>query len=164
MNVQRAVLAASIKEELDELEHLVQRAVRAWDKAKIEDDDLYLDSVAFNLHGFYSGVERILLRIATEIDSFVPRSATWHVDLLNQAAVEVSGLRPAVISKRVREDLDEYRSFRHVARNVYSQNLKPSRMEPLVKQLPALMLRLQKELTAFADFLASPPKPEDKLR
>lgn len=39
----------------------VDRTLRAWPRAKTspEAQDVYLDAVALNLHGFYSGLERI---------------------------------------------------------------------------------------------------------
>jgi hypothetical protein len=36
----------------------------AWNKAAVNSDDLYLDNVALNLHGFYSGIEGVFGLIA----------------------------------------------------------------------------------------------------
>lgn len=49
-------------------------------------DDYYLDSVALNLHGFYSGLERVFEKVASTIDGSVPSAANWHRELLNQMA------------------------------------------------------------------------------
>lgn len=35
-------------------------------------DDHYLDGVALNLHGFYSGLERIFELVATRVDNTKP--------------------------------------------------------------------------------------------
>jgi len=52
-------LANRIRQELDELERVVNRIREGWDRARRSNDDFYLDAVALNLHGFYSGLERI---------------------------------------------------------------------------------------------------------
>lgn len=50
-------LAERITSELGELEKVAQRIQEGWLRAKKSGDDLYLDSVALNLHGFYSGLD-----------------------------------------------------------------------------------------------------------
>lgn len=40
--------------------------------------------------------------------------------LLTQMAKEIAEVRPAVISYSVQSDLDEYRGFRHIVRNIYT--------------------------------------------
>lgn len=47
-------LSARIRQELTEIEKAVDRSKRAWEKAHIQKDILYLDSVALNIHDFYS--------------------------------------------------------------------------------------------------------------
>jgi hypothetical protein len=59
MNPQAAILSARIDSELAELKLVVARTLQAWDKATKQDDDFYLDSVALNLHAFYSGLKTI---------------------------------------------------------------------------------------------------------
>jgi len=59
-----------------------------------------------------------------------------------------------VISETVKVQLDEFRAFRHVARNVYGFNLQPVKLERLVTEAATLTPRVIAELGAFADFLA----------
>ncbi len=89
-----AVLASRTLAELKEIAILVDRATQGWAKAKNNNDDFYLDGVALNLHGFYSGLERIFERIATSIDNVVPSGANWHQELLEQISIEVIDIRP----------------------------------------------------------------------
>jgi hypothetical protein len=65
----------------------------------------------------------------------------------------LEGVRPAVVSEKTAECLDEYRRFRHLVRNIYATNLVPKRLEVLVEQLPGLWSAVQSELFSFADFL-----------
>lgn len=115
--------------------------------------DVFLDSVALNLHGFYSAVERLFELIARHVDGALPTGEGWHHDLLQQMSKEITERRPAVISPESASMLDEFRRFRHLVRNVYTFNLVPRKMEPLIGALPGLWKQLQAEFSAFADFL-----------
>lgn len=155
MNPVYLEISERIRTELDELDRAAARVTRAWARAREaqDDQDLYIDSVALNLHGFYSGLERCFELIATHVDGECPSGETWHRDLLRQVAREVPGVRTAVIGDQSATGLDELRRFRHLIRNVYATNLIPDRMETLVKALPELWRNLRPELTSFASFL-----------
>ena len=153
MNPQAAILTARIDTELSELKLVVDRTLQAWDKAAKQDDDFYLDSVALNLHAFYSGLERIFEKLASTIDRTVPSAANWHQELLTQMQTEIPSVRPAVISSLLKESLEEYRGFRHVVRNVYAYHLKPEKLKILVGNLEETFRLASEELTVFGDFL-----------
>jgi hypothetical protein len=153
VNPQAAILSARIDTELAELKLVADRALKAWDKAVEQDDDFYLDSVALNLHAFYSGLERIFEKLAATIDGAVPSTANWHQELLIQMQTEIPSVRPAVISASLKEALEEYRGFRHVVRNVYAYHLKPEKLKLLVDNLENTFRMASEELTAFAAFL-----------
>jgi hypothetical protein len=141
--------------ELGELAMLVRRAELGWAKAQESHDDYFLDGVALNLHGFYSGLERIFERIASRVDETVPGGASWHQELLNQMAIEIPEERPAVISADLKEELEAYRGFRHIVRNVYTYHLRPEKMAPLVEKLPQVFAAAENQIAAFARFLQS---------
>ena len=153
MNKGYLVLAGRIREELGEIEKTVNRALRAWQGFKSKGDDAYLDSVALNLHGFYTALERIFEVIATEVDQSKPQGENWHQELLRQMATDVVRVRPSVISGKLRDSLDDYRGFRHVVRNVYTFRLSPSRMAPLVEALGQVFADVRKEMGEFLSFL-----------
>lgn len=153
MNPQAAILSARIDTELSELKHVVDRTMQAWEKAVKLEDDFYLDSVALNLHAFYSGLERVFEKLASTIDRSVPSAANWHQELLTQMQTEIPSVRPAVISSQLKESLEEYRGFRHVVRNVYTYHLKPEKLKILVGNLEGTFEMASKELAAFGGFL-----------
>ena len=148
-------ISQRIRGECDELERVIQRALRAWPHAQksVSEQEVYLDSVALNLHSFYSGLERIFELIARHIDRSIPEGETWHRDLLKQMACDIVDLRPAVIDQKTAWSLDEFRRFRHLVRNVYATNLVPDRIKQLMSTLPELWKSLRAELFAFADFI-----------
>lgn len=101
------------------------------------------------LHDFYTGVEKIWELIARKVDGTVPPGDEWHKELLTQMSVEVPGLRPAVIDKRLRDLLGEYLRFRHVFRNVYGFELDWGKMKELVEKLPGAVETLQTSVRGF---------------
>lgn len=153
MTVLLNVLAERIRQDLGELSLVLARLLEAWQRAGRSGDDFYLDSVALNLHGFYSGIERIFERLAETLDNNVPAGANWHRVLLAQMSQQVAGIRPAVISQPTVQRLDEYRGFRHVVRNVYTFHFEPAKLEKLVLGAQDTFDQVKAELLAFADFL-----------
>jgi hypothetical protein len=148
-------LSHRLQTELKEIDGILERIEVGWQRAQDTGDDLYLDSVALNLHDFYAGLERVFSLIAATIDGNLPKGANWHQMLLSQMAEELPGVRPAVISARTKSMLETYLGFRHVVRHVYAYKFNPSKMKPLVEELPTVFARLQEELIAFARFLES---------
>lgn len=146
-------LIKRIHQELAEIQRVLTRIHDGWERARRSNDDLYIDGVALNLHGFYSGFERIFTQIAETVDDNLPRGANWHELLLKQMMSEVPGVRPAVIATETGRLLDEQRKFRHVVRNVYTHNFNPENIENLIRFASDSFDRLKAELSAFANFL-----------
>jgi len=149
--------AARIRQEMQDLHPIVEKCLRVMRTAKhvSQDQEIYLDSAALNLHDFYSGIERILLHIASLIDRTVPSGNRWHQELLNQVSINIKDLRPAVLTEEVNDCLKEYLAFRHVVRNVYTFKFDPDRIERLVEKLPGCFEMLKEQLQEFADKLES---------
>ncbi len=149
------LLARRIELEIDQLERTQAVAQQHWQTAlrTATDQDAYLNSVALNLHSFYSGLERIFELIAIELDGGVLGGETWHTELLRQMSMEATKVRPAVLQQDTAAKLDEYRKFRHRIRNIYAANLDPERMAYLVVGLSTLWPQVRSELAAFGEFL-----------
>ena len=92
-------LAGRIRGELIDLDRSVARVERAWGMVQRagDDCDLYLDSVALNLHGFYAGLERLFELTSRHVDGGVPAGPGWHEELIKQMASDLPGMRPAVL-------------------------------------------------------------------
>ena len=154
MNIIYRELSDRIRGAVLDIDRVVEKTLRAWPRATEPSgvQDVYLDAVALNLHGFYSGLERLFELIARRLDDSLPSGEFWHRDLLFQMGQEIQGVRPAVISRQNAGKLDEFRRFRHLVRNVYTINLLPDRMNKLILDLPDLWSHLRTELVSFADF------------
>lgn len=153
MNKAPLALAARIRQELREIDRLIERVDTAWKRAQESTEDFYLDSVALNLHSFYTALERVFELVAAEIDQSKPRGENWHQALLQQMALEIPLVRPRLISPETKDRLEEYRGFRHVVRNIYTFRLSPNKMKPLVDGLDTVFTQAKAEIESFLSFL-----------
>jgi archaellum component FlaC len=145
--------AKRIHDELSQIDTIVSHVKRDWNEFVRTGDDAYLKAVAYDLQGFYTGLERILESVADTIDDHLPAGESWHKILLDQMSKEIQGVRPALLSDNSKKLLDEFMRFRHRVRNIYSFNLIPERVENLVEKLPYAYEQARKDLSAFAQFL-----------
>lgn len=113
-------VAGRIRQELQEIAKVVERAARIWERAATSSDDYYVDAAALNLHSFYFEV------IADSIDHAKLSGPRWHQNLLRQMTSEIPGVRPPVIRPETRDRLDQFQEFRHVVRNVYTFSPDPA--------------------------------------
>jgi HepT-like protein len=67
--------------DLDRVVSRAERGIRAA-RRRPEDQDLYIDSAALNLHDFYAGLERIFQQIGSTVDGNMPTGHNWHRELL----------------------------------------------------------------------------------
>jgi len=153
MNINLQKLASRICSEVDYLKSVTMKIEEGWKRFEQTADEFYIDSVALNLHGFYSGLERIFELIASVVDGNKPESKNWHKELLNLMASEVPTIRPAVISEAIYSRLNDYRGFRHIVRNVYTLKFDPEKVKKLSTEITELFSKVSAELLAFADFL-----------
>lgn len=123
---------------------------------------MFVDSAALNLHAFYSGAEKIFETIAEQLDQTRPKGENWHLELLRQMTVDLGNLRPAVISRERVKELDEYRRFRHVVRNIYAEHLDPNRFANLIDHLPDVWNHLRTDLIEFAKILDQVSNADDE--
>ena len=142
-------LAAEVEQELLQLLRLADE----FRSAPEASDTVSLRARASMLHDFYTGVERVLVRIAEELNGGVPRGEQWHRQLLQDMALEVRGVRPAVISSDLAGTLSEYLRFRHVFRHVYGFVLDAERMEPLEQRFQSVLDRFLAETRAFSSWM-----------
>jgi len=163
MMVHYQTLAQRIQTEIEEIERTQATIQRHWQSARSAsvDQDAYLNSVALNLHSWYSGLERIFELIAIELDGGTLGGEAWHTELLRQMTLDLPEVRPPVIPKETADRLDEYRKFRHRIRNIYATSLDPARMQSLVMELPALWTQIRQDLSAFSEFLTALAQADD---
>lgn len=115
---------------------------------------LFNENLAFKLHNFYTGCERIFQIIASELNGSLPSGYDWHKRLLNRLGAERLG-RPAVITAETVQLLEEFRGFRHVVRNLYGFEISQERLQNLVSKYPKVWHQFEAELKKFLAWLVS---------
>ena len=152
-------LRKKISEELIKLEELVNRVNRLLLLIQQNDYPIYLDGLmsglALYVQNFYTGVERVFALIAKQMDGVTPSSADWHIQLLGQLLVPVPNVRPAIISQDTYEQLNEFRGFRHVSRNLYAYDLDHQRIIDLANKLIGCHQIFMEDMKKFDAFLAN---------
>jgi len=145
------ILKADIKRELASLESLKLELAKVYPKS-IE-LSIKIRTTAGILHDFYTGIEKIFQRIATEMDGEIPKGEDWHIDLLKRMAISLPQIRPEVIGEKLARELEEYLRFRHLFRNIYGFGLRWERIDTLAKALPKILKKFEAALQKFFQFL-----------
>jgi ribonuclease HepT-like protein len=109
---------------------------------------------AWSLHGWYTALESLLERVARQLDAEVPEGERWHRELLAQATVDVPGVRPAVLPRATRADLEELLGMRHFLRHAYGAELDGRRLAAQAERLRDVAPAVEQALDAFDAFLA----------
>ena len=108
---------------------------------------------AWALHGWYTALESLFERVARQLDAEVPEGDRWHRELLAQATVEVPGVRPAVLPRSTRPDLEELLGMRHFLRHAYGADLDGRRLAPQAGRLRDVAPAVEQALDLFDQFL-----------
>lgn len=151
-------LAARLKAEVDSEILRLSKVVGEIEQALVHFDEvdptpLELRGLANLLHDFYTGIEKVFKRIAPELNGGLPEGDAWHRRLLENMAMDISGVRPAVLRQATAASLDEFLRFRHLVRNIYGFELVSDRLLDLARRVVPTWQDVHADLTAFAAFL-----------
>lgn len=148
------LLEVRLRKELLNLEKLVEEQKTVTRMKELRVDSVRIRACASILHDFYSGIEKMFISIAREIDRTVPERDGWHRDLLEQMTLDIPVKRPAVIGPELAALLQQYLSFRHRFRNLYGYELEWSKMEELINSMDSTLKRLKDSMESFLEVLA----------
>ncbi len=83
---------------------------------------------------YYTVCETILFRYAQAFENYLEPDK-WHKSLLNKMRVEITDIRPAVISDSVYKNLDSLRRFRHFIRYYHQLSLDIEEIKLILKRI-----------------------------
>jgi len=147
------LLEVRIRRELLNLETLVEELKTTIRVKELKIDSIRVRAIASILHDFYSGIEKIFISVARDIDQTVPKNEGWHRQLLEQMTLDIPYKRPAVIDASLAAQIQEYLSFRHRFRNLYGFELEWSKMEILIKNMESTSKQIKESTEKFLDVL-----------
>lgn len=139
--VSLSVLKAEIEAQVEKINQVYDELE---DRASQMEPDIppLVESTAYQLHNLYNAVEDLFKIVANAFENSVTDRARWHTELLHRMALEIQGVRPALLSRKSVELLDELRAFRHFFRHAYGVRLRSSRIEEdvgIARQLQPLL-------------------------
>lgn len=102
-----------------------------------------LAAIATFLHNTYNGVENILKRILYYRKIELRTDATWHKNLLKQAA------DTGIISNNLHATLSDYLSFRHFFVHAYSFTLRWEELKPLSDRIDETMAEFKAAVITY---------------
>jgi len=102
-----------------------------------------LAAIGTFLHNIYNGIENILKQTLKSRNIDIPKSISWHKDLL-----EIS-VSQGIISELLSDQLYEYLTFRHFFVHAYGFQLEESHLEVLANNIPDIWLKYLHEIDDF---------------
>ena len=135
-------LIQELEGDISEIKRLEAVNTRAWNRIESGAVDI-LDygALAFTIHTIYGVLENYFLRISKFFENTLP-SALWHKTLVERMALEIPGLRPALIDEKAKSMILELLRFRHKFRNLYGEDLKPEKTEEIQKTMTRILIIL----------------------
>jgi hypothetical protein len=82
--------------------------------------------VALALDHAYQAFETLLVRLEEALGLPRRTGANWHGHLLDDAQLDLAGMRPALLSAEATRSWRELLKFRHFLRHAYSADLDPA--------------------------------------
>jgi len=94
------------------------------------------DTIAagYYLHNLYNALEESFDQISRTFENHVKDLSRWHEELLLKMFLDMSPLRPAVLTPSAKPLLDELRGFRHRFRHSYDYPLDAGRVCELAQR------------------------------
>lgn len=143
--VEKKELKGLVESELNNIDQLVAEM----NDYKKYNSKAYRRAKGSILHDFYNACERIFEIVARRVNGGLDETQPWHKRLLHQMRSDIKGLRPAILSKGLAAELDEYLAFRHLFRNIYGFELESERLDRLVEKFESTVKAFKKELRSF---------------
>jgi hypothetical protein len=140
-------LDASRLDALEAKYHLVKKKL-----ARIEPDEFDYIALAHMIGNLYSCMENYFTRIAKHFENRIDPT-TWHRDLLNRMMIRVPDIRPAVLTDQQAREIDQLRSFRHVLRHIYLDDIDTRRLLLVDSRVPAAIGAFRAADQTFRDTL-----------
>ncbi len=99
-----------------------------------------LTAAASFVHNVYNGIENILKQTLAARSIEMPKTGTWHQELLKRSVAE------KVVSNELAQELKEYLGFRHFFVHGYGFMVTEEPLQDLAARLPAVWARFITEI------------------
>jgi len=135
-----ARLPKQILVEKDNVEKTLANLKEAMERSEIS--SVELAAIGTFLHNIYNGIENILKQIVRLKGIEIPKSDSWHKDLLNLSVSK------GIISEKMSDQLYEYLTFRHFFIHSYGFMLEESHLKGLATDIYDIWPQFMSEISA----------------
>ena len=125
------------KQNVDAAMHNLKEAMARTRKSAIE-----MAAIATFLHNIYNGIENILKYTVRLKNLEIPKSDSWHKELLNLS------LAHGIISERLSDEPYECLTFRHFFIHSYGFMLEQGHLNGLAANIPDVWTRFMSEISS----------------
>ena len=94
-----------------------------------------IESAGYWMHNLYCAFEDLFKLVAAYWENNLSVNGEFHVNLLKRMIINIREIRPALLSIKSFEYLNELRGFRHVFRHAYSYGLDDERVTYLLRKM-----------------------------
>ena len=117
---------------LDDCRVVVEALAKAGRRFERNEEVAY-EGCAHQLCRLFNAFEQMGLRVAKAFENSIDDEKGWHGALLNRLAIQIGGVRPALIPPELKLPLNELKAFRHVFVHAYELELDPEKLALLLK-------------------------------
>lgn len=141
------ILKDEINLELNELEAIVIKLSEIFNNFQNKEPDIIVKTAAASFTAqFYSGIENILKRISKFYNIQIPRGEDWHIELFKRYCEPPFPPLPAIFDDNLKEELANYRRFRHFVFHGYSSSLKWDILSDGIKNIDSVYHNFKSKL------------------
>lgn len=142
------LLRSDIKAQMDRIE-VVYQNIEDRAAGLQPDDEIRLESVAYQLHNLYNAIEDLFRLVAAHFENQVEHFGRWHTVLLRRMRQEVEGMRPALLSEQSYVLLNGLRGFRHFFRHAYAVPVEYTQIQMNLEKARRLRSLFQQDIERF---------------
>jgi len=108
-----------------------------------------VESSGYWLHNLFCAYEDLFKIVSAFWENDIRNDGAFHRTLIRRMVLNIEGVRPALLSEKSFQHLDELRGFRHAFRHAYSYGLDDERVIYLLKKVLKEKIGVLGELNAF---------------
>lgn len=114
-----------------------------------------VESSGYWLHNLYCAYEDLFKIVSAFWENNIGNDGAFHRSLIRRMLLTIEGVRPALLSEKSYQHLDELRGFRHVFRHAYSYGLDDERVIYLLNKVLKEQSKILSDLNVFRKKVAS---------
>lgn len=146
-------LRAELAAEIETIQKLLAQIAERRTGREADADPVWLAYLAISVHQYYTALEGIFERICRVFEGSLPTGADTHQALLRDMALELPGVRAAVLKGETVVALRPLLKFRHFVRHAYAVVWDANRIADVEAQTRSTWSLVERDLGYFLGFL-----------